>query len=145
MAIAKLHKVVASLPETLEADSVYFVRVGTGFDIYVTNGAGQIVAYTLNLPAGAATGACGLAEVDFGAGASQASVAITGQASIGASSAPIAQLMAKATTDHSVDEHLIEEMDVFAGNVVNGVGFTVYAKSRNVALRGKYSVVWSWR
>lgn len=44
----KQHKVVAALPAPLEADSVYFVRVGTGFDIYVTNGTGTVAAYTLN-------------------------------------------------------------------------------------------------
>lgn len=45
----KLHKVVAALPGVLEADSVYFVRVGTGFTMYVTNSSGTIVAYTPNL------------------------------------------------------------------------------------------------
>ncbi|WEV90007.1 hypothetical protein [Pseudomonas phage PotUPM1] len=41
-------KVVASLPATLAPDSVYYVRVGTGFDIYVTNSSGTILAYPSN-------------------------------------------------------------------------------------------------
>lgn len=41
-------KVVASLPSTLEPDAVYYVRVGTGFDIYVTNSSGTVVAYPSN-------------------------------------------------------------------------------------------------
>ncbi|WP_236214451.1 hypothetical protein [Metapseudomonas otitidis] len=41
-------KVVASLPATLEPDAVYYVRVGTGFDIYVTNSSGTVVAYPSN-------------------------------------------------------------------------------------------------
>jgi len=45
------HKFVASLPATLEADSIYFVRVGSGYDQYVTNHSGQIVAYPMNRPA----------------------------------------------------------------------------------------------
>ncbi|MDF3932161.1 hypothetical protein [Pseudomonas citronellolis] len=45
------HKVVATLPSTLEANSIYLVRVGTGFDQYVTNSTGQIVAYPMNHPA----------------------------------------------------------------------------------------------
>jgi hypothetical protein len=45
------HKVVASLPSTLEANSIYLVRVGTGFDQYVTNSSGQVVAYPMNHPA----------------------------------------------------------------------------------------------
>jgi hypothetical protein len=48
MAALLAHKIVAALPETLAADSVYYVRVGAGFDLYVTNGAGQITAYPLN-------------------------------------------------------------------------------------------------
>lgn len=42
------HKVVASLPAELEANSLYFVRAGNGFDLYVTNSAGTIVPYSLN-------------------------------------------------------------------------------------------------
>lgn len=41
-------KVVASLPATLAPDAVYYVRVGTGFDIYVTNSSGTVVAYPSN-------------------------------------------------------------------------------------------------
>ncbi len=48
MAVIKHHKVVAGLPETLEPDSVYYVRAGDGVDTYVTNGAGLIVAYKVN-------------------------------------------------------------------------------------------------
>ncbi|QEY73211.1 hypothetical protein [Pseudomonas denitrificans (nom. rej.)] len=73
MANIKHHKFVASLPTVLEADSIYFVRVGTGFDIYVTNSSGTIVAYPINRepPIAAGTSAQywnGLkAWVDFGA------------------------------------------------------------------------------
>lgn len=50
MANIKHHKFVASLPATLEADSIYFVRVGSGYDQYVTNHSGQIAAYSMNYP-----------------------------------------------------------------------------------------------
>lgn len=49
MADFKAAKVVAALPATLEADTVYFVRRAGGFDIKLTNGVGAIVAYDLNL------------------------------------------------------------------------------------------------
>lgn len=42
------HKVVAALPSELLADAIYYVRSGTGFDIYVTNASGTIVAYPTN-------------------------------------------------------------------------------------------------
>lgn len=48
MSLVKHHKFVAALPAQLEADSVYYVRAGTGFDHYVTNSSGTIVAYPTN-------------------------------------------------------------------------------------------------
>lgn len=44
----KHHKYVAALPAVLEADSIYYVRAGVGFDIYVTNSSGTVVAYPVN-------------------------------------------------------------------------------------------------
>lgn len=41
-------KVVSSLPETLEKNSIYYVRVGEGFDLYVTNNLGVVTAKKLN-------------------------------------------------------------------------------------------------
>lgn len=50
MATIKHYKVVAALPGTLEPDAIYLVRVGSGYDQFVTNGSGTIVAYPLNNP-----------------------------------------------------------------------------------------------
>lgn len=44
----KAQKVVATLPPALEADTLYFIRTGGGFDLYATNSIGEIVAYPLN-------------------------------------------------------------------------------------------------
>ncbi len=55
MAVVKQHKVVASLPDPLEADSIYYVRAGDGVDVYVTNGAGMVVAYPVNVGGGGLT------------------------------------------------------------------------------------------
>jgi hypothetical protein len=73
-------------------------------------------------------GAQGTVEIDFGAfpGKSDASVAVTGQASILGTSLVEAWIFPIATTDHAADEHLVETIRVIAGNVVAGVGFTVY-------------------
>lgn len=51
MAVLKVEKVVATLPGTLVADTIYFVRVGTGFDLYVTDSTGAI-AYQVNQASG---------------------------------------------------------------------------------------------
>lgn len=50
MALVKHHKVVAALPSQLDANAIYYVRAGAGFDLYVTNSSGQIVAYPVNTP-----------------------------------------------------------------------------------------------
>jgi hypothetical protein len=70
----------------------------------------------------------GTATLDFGAfpGASDASIAVTGQAAIVAGSIVQAWLRPEDTADHKADEHMVETMQVFAGNIVAGTGFTIY-------------------
>lgn len=48
MSQIKFQKVVSSLPEPLDADTIYFVREGLGFDMVLTNKTGAIAAYSLN-------------------------------------------------------------------------------------------------
>jgi hypothetical protein len=73
-------------------------------------------------------GAQGTATLDFGAfpGKSDTSVAVTGQASIVAGSLVEAWIRPEATADHSADEHMVETLKVFAGNIVAATGFTIY-------------------
>ena len=73
-------------------------------------------------------GAQGTATLDFGAfpGQSDASVAVTGQANIASGSLVEAWIHPVATADHSADEHMLETLKVFAGNISAGVGFTIY-------------------
>lgn len=52
MAVLKVEKVVSALPGTLAANTIYCVRVGAGFDLYVTDTTGAI-AYQVNQAAGA--------------------------------------------------------------------------------------------
>lgn len=79
-------------------------------------------------PAGAGGGSTGTASLNFGAfpGASDASVAVTGQAAIVSGSIVQAWLRPEATADHSADEHMIETIEVYAGNIQAGTGFTIY-------------------
>lgn len=48
MSTFKAHKVVADLPENLDPSALYFVRSGSGFDLFVTNNSGYIAAYPMN-------------------------------------------------------------------------------------------------
>jgi hypothetical protein len=47
MATFRAHKVVSTLPDPLQSDTIYLVRVGEGFDIYATDTTG-LVAHKLN-------------------------------------------------------------------------------------------------
>lgn len=47
MASLIAHKVVAALPDPLEPDAVYAVRIGDGFDLYISDTTGS-VAHRLN-------------------------------------------------------------------------------------------------
>lgn len=73
-------------------------------------------------------GAQGTTTINFGAfpGSSDASVTVTGQASIAGASLVEAWVYPVATADHTADEHLVETIKVVAGNVVAGTGFTIY-------------------
>lgn len=69
----------------------------------------------------------GTVLLDFGAfpGASDASVAVA-QPAITGSSLAEAWIFPADTADHTADEHMLETLKVFAGNIQAGVGFTVY-------------------
>ena len=70
----------------------------------------------------------GTVALDFGAfpGSSDTSIVVTGQTFIGTASSVSAYLAIANSADHSADEHLLETIKVAAGNIVAGVGFTIY-------------------
>jgi hypothetical protein len=71
----------------------------------------------------------GTTTVNFGAfpGSTDTSVTITGQTGILAGSLVEAWIFPTATADHTADEHWVDPPEVYAGNVVAGTGFTIYA------------------
>lgn len=93
-------------------------------------------------------GAIGTAIIDFGAfpGAAQASVAVPGQAAILTTSAAEAWIRPQdATANHTVDEHIVENVKIVAGNIVAGVGFTIYAEcTLGGLLTNTYNCNWVW-
>lgn len=98
--------------------------------------------------------ASGTTTVDFGAfpGASDASVAVTGQAGIVSGSLVGAWIRPVATADHSIDEHRVEAMVVYADTIVAGTGFTIYAReavpstyqNEGHLLYGTWTIAWAW-
>ena len=49
MAELRIEKYVNNLPSVLIANTIYYVKNGAGFDVYITNNSGTIIAYPLNL------------------------------------------------------------------------------------------------
>lgn len=111
--------------------------------------------------------ATGTATLDFGAfpGKLDASVAVTGQAGIASGSLVEAWIRPVATATHSADEHIMATtmMQVIAGNIVAGTGFTIYGLAvdatpgvgsidgyfRNLPrkvsrLYGTFTIAWAW-
>lgn len=115
-------------------------------------------------PGGASTENVGETTIDFGAfpGASDASTTVTGQTGIVSGSKIMAWLYPKATADHSADEHILETIRIYAGNIVAGTGFTIYGVNssqlnepvadhprdssggRGTRIYGTWTVQWKW-
>lgn len=95
-------------------------------------------------------GAQGTTTINFGAfpGGPVASATVTGQGSILAGSLVEAWLYPVATSDHTVDEHLVDgpSITVLAANVVAGTGFSIFGMTEQgmTPLYGAYTVAWVW-
>lgn len=89
----------------------------------------------------------GTSVLNFGSGSgnSQASVAITGQGSIGAGSYVEAWLSSTPHADHNVDEMkvLALHLGVLAHTIIAGVGFTITG-TNEINLTGQVNVSWVW-
>ena len=88
----------------------------------------------------------GTATIDFGVGANEASVAVTGQTSISATSKAESFIMADDTSGtHTASDH--RYFDVLAGLTCGtpsaGIGFTIYATSTQ-KLNSTFQVRWVW-
>jgi hypothetical protein len=93
-------------------------------------------------------GTQGSTVIDFGAFPSyDATVVITGQGAISGGSLVEAWIdpTQGATTDHTVDEHVVEGIQVTCTNIVPGVGFTIRAVLLGYGpTYGQYRVSWVW-
>ena len=86
----------------------------------------------------------GTATVDFGNGATDVTVAVTGQASITTSNLVEAWIAIVSTANNTADNAWVEDLEIDAGNVVNATGFTIYAKCNRGRAFGQYKVNWVW-
>lgn len=98
-------------------------------------------------------GVQGTTLLDFGAypGANEVSLAVSGQTGFVSTSAVEAWVFPAATTNHSADEHRIEEIDVAAVYTTDGT-LTLYGRNMALGSRsrnghnlyGKFNIGWVW-
>jgi len=98
----------------------------------------------------------GVATLDFGAFVAapsensyiekNAMVTVTGQTSILAGSVIQAFIRAEpsGSADHSMDEHIIEDIRIVVANIVAGTGFDIYGECMLGGTYGQYDVQWIW-
>lgn len=83
----------------------------------------------------------GSATVDFGSGEYQASVTVTGQAWVTSASMILASVAAVATADHGAEDAALEGITCYVGDIVAGVGFTIYANAP-LGTFGDFTINW---
>lgn len=81
----------------------------------------------------------GTATINFGSKATDTSVFVSAP-SITGSQLVEAWVFPTATATNTVDNHWVETINVVAGNIVAGSGFTIYAKVDEGFAHGTYTV-----
>jgi hypothetical protein len=82
----------------------------------------------------------GSTTVNFGSGALDAQVAVTGQAGI-----TTGNLVEAWTSWNGTDDSpWVEQMQCTAGNIVAGTGFTIVVKPAMGRAYGSYTINWVW-
>lgn len=89
-------------------------------------------------------GAQGTAIINFGARETQASVTVTGQTSIASGSLVEGWLAVEAVGNTTTDDCILEPIQIRAGAVVAGTGFTLYATCLSGFAHGQYKINWVW-
>lgn len=93
-------------------------------------------------------GAQGQIVINFGAGSDRATVNVTGQAGILASSLCEAWIdaTAPATAEHTQDEHEMAAagIGISCTAIVAGTGFTIVAASAVGIVAGHFNLAWVW-
>lgn len=85
----------------------------------------------------------GTAVVNFGSGALEATVAVTGQAGITTSNLVEAWALCNDVVGSVNDDSAwVEQMQVTVTRIVNGVGFTIIAKPAVRKAFGSYNIGW---
>lgn len=141
----------ASVPTTVSPTigSGTFTKQGspTGSTAFFPTGAGGHNVITVS-GGGGSSSTTGSSDLDFGSSStssSSASLVVTGQTAITSLSSVRVWVNPIATADHSVDEHILEPLRVFAHSIDPGVGFTITGVCDTGATYGTFSIAWEWK
>jgi hypothetical protein len=83
----------------------------------------------------------GTATINFGSKSTDTSVAVSAPSITGGQLVE-AWIFPTATATNTADDHWVEGINVIAGNVQAGVGFTIYAKVDEGWGHGSFTVGW---
>lgn len=86
----------------------------------------------------------GQITVNFGARETSVQVNITGQTAILAGSLCEAWLFPALTASNQPDNHWFDDLQVTAGNVVAGTGFTITVNCKTGVAHGIFNIGWVW-
>lgn len=135
MSVSIAQGVVAVAPkEIIAGTNITTVETDTTITINSTGGGG-----------GGGSVNTGTASIDFGAtpGTNFVSVDVTGQTGITGTSKVKVFKAIQATASHNEYEHVVVPLNLSAGNIVAGTGFTIYATT-DLRLDGTFNVIWEW-
>lgn len=75
----------------------------------------------------------------------EVTVTVSGQTGILAASSELeAWVQPKATADHSLDEHRVNQLTVHACNIVDNTSFDICLWCENGSLYGDWNISWVW-
>lgn len=98
---------------------------------------------TFAIPPSGSSATTGSTTVNFGTGKTDVSISVA-DATIGAAQLVQARIFPKATATNTVDDHWVEDLEVLAGNVSAGVGFSIYAKCNTGRAHGTFTVAYAY-
>jgi len=138
----------AAQGDILYRGAASWARLGAGTAGYFLQTSGPAANPVWAAAAGGGASGTGTATIDFGAfpGANEASIAVTGQASITGTSVVQLEVNGDDTTaDHTAGDHKYFPLLVsFSHSTPSaGVGFTIYARCLD-KMQGTFKIRWKW-
>jgi len=86
----------------------------------------------------------GTTTVNFGSKETSVQVNVTGQTDILSESLCEAWLFPVNTVNNTADNHWFDDLQVTAGNVIAGTGFTITVNCKTGLAHGVFNIAWVW-